>query len=186
MTTLSTRRIRLTAGLLGFFAILPGAHAAITATTGNVTAGPAPASVLVGALESDTVIPAFGERRRQVLTVPLNLDITAVGIYDVTNPGLTPGVVPPGTTISSYFLHGDALGAGQANLNGSITFDERIIGIQITDAGLKHLYGLKSLKTLRVYGSYSASKQWRVQVTKAGIEAIQEALPNCKIISDFK
>lgn len=136
MTTSFKRRACLTASLLGLFAILPGAHAAITGTTGNVVAVPAPASVLVGARESDAVIGAFAERRRRALTAPLNLDITAVGVYDVTNPGLTPGIVPPGTTVTSYFLHADAIGSGPASVSGSVSFDERILGIQITDAGL--------------------------------------------------
>lgn len=46
----------------------------------------------------------------------------------------------------------------------------------ITDAGLKHLSGLKQLKTLSLQ---------ETKVTPEGIAALQKALPECTIISDF-
>lgn len=46
----------------------------------------------------------------------------------------------------------------------------------ITDAGLKHLSGLKQLKTLTLQ---------ETNVTPEGIAALQKALPECTIISDY-
>jgi len=48
-----------------------------------------------------------------------------------------------------------------------------LYGTGITDAGLKHLEGLKKLKSLYV---------WQTQVTDAGVQALQQALPELKII----
>ncbi|WP_417383137.1 protein kinase domain-containing protein [Gimesia sp.] len=47
----------------------------------------------------------------------------------------------------------------------------------ITDAGLKHLHGLKKLELLDLRDT---------KVTRGGITALQQALPNCKIESNFK
>ncbi|MFI4849482.1 MAG: protein kinase [Gimesia chilikensis] len=47
----------------------------------------------------------------------------------------------------------------------------------ITDAGLKHLHGLKKLEMLDLRDT---------KVTSAGITALKQALPNCKIESNFK
>ena len=47
-----------------------------------------------------------------------------------------------------------------------------IRGTKITDAGLKHLEGLKQLQELHLEDT---------QVTDAGIAELQKALPNCKI-----
>lgn len=47
----------------------------------------------------------------------------------------------------------------------------------ITDAGLKHLHGLKNLEQLNLRDT---------KVTSAGVAALQKALPNCKIDSDFE
>jgi serine/threonine protein kinase/Leucine-rich repeat (LRR) protein len=47
----------------------------------------------------------------------------------------------------------------------------------ITDAGLQHLYGLKKLEDLNLRDT---------KVTAKGIDKLQKALPNCKIVSDFE
>jgi hypothetical protein len=44
---------------------------------------------------------------------------------------------------------------------------------KVTDAGLKHLSGLHRLRTLGVV---------ECAVTKAGIDELKEALPDCRII----
>ena len=136
MKTLRTRPACCLATVAGILSLAPASLAAITATTGNITVVPAPASVAVGAIENNTTIGAFDERQRRVLTQPLNLDITAVGNYDSGKPALTPGTVPAGTTINSHFLHADIIGAGPITLSGTITFDQPILGIEITDGAL--------------------------------------------------
>ena len=51
-----------------------------------------------------------------------------------------------------------------------------LTGNPITDADLEHLKSLKSLRTLDMS---------RTKVTKEGVEALKQALPNCAIVSDF-
>ena len=51
-----------------------------------------------------------------------------------------------------------------------------IYNTRITDTGLKHLHGLQKLEKLKLN---------QTQVTPAGIVALKQALPNCKIESDF-
>ncbi|MEO1574668.1 MAG: hypothetical protein AAFU65_06870 [Pseudomonadota bacterium] len=129
------------AAVLAALLASPSVAADITGTTGNIiTSNPLP-SVAPGAFESDTRVPAYEERQRRVLIAPMNVDITNVGVYDATNPMLTPGVIAPGTTVNSYFLHADAVSSGPVTLSGDITFDEDILGIQITDAGLDQTDG---------------------------------------------
>ena len=52
-----------------------------------------------------------------------------------------------------------------------------LTGTGITDAGLKHLAGLTNLQVLNLRGT---------QVTDQGVKKLQEALPNCKIITDLR
>lgn len=52
-----------------------------------------------------------------------------------------------------------------------------LMATPVTDAGLKHLYGLQHLEKLELQ---------QTKVTPEGITALQKALPECKIYSDFK
>jgi hypothetical protein len=47
----------------------------------------------------------------------------------------------------------------------------------VTDAGLSQLHGLKKLKRLYV---------WQSGVTQAGIDALKQALPECKVTAEVK
>jgi hypothetical protein len=50
-----------------------------------------------------------------------------------------------------------------------------LLGVNLTDAGLDHLRGLRRLEALEIVG-------WRQsQFTAAGVAKLQRALPNCKI-----
>jgi hypothetical protein len=49
-----------------------------------------------------------------------------------------------------------------------------LYGTRVSDAGLKHLAGLSSLKELDLTGT---------QVTADGVAALHKALPNCKTVS---
>jgi hypothetical protein len=118
---------------LGAFAVLAAvgasaAVAAITSTSGAVVKIAPPASVVAGALQSDTQISAFDEQQCVTLTSDLQLDVT---------PGGGPGVIPAGTSVSSQFLHFDpATSDDFVTLSGSITTDAAIIGAITSEANL--------------------------------------------------
>jgi hypothetical protein len=103
------------------------AVAAITSTGGAVVKIAPPASVVDGALESDTEIRAFDEQQCVTLTSPLQLDFSAVG---------GSGLIPAGTSVSSHLVHFDPTGVQTITLSGSITTDATIIGVMTTQAGL--------------------------------------------------
>jgi hypothetical protein len=117
---------------LGVLAVLAAvgastAVAAITSTSGAVVKIPPPASVVDGALESDTEIRAFDEQQCVTLASDLQLDVT---------PGGGPGVVPAGTSVSSQFLHFDPTGGSLVTLSGSITTDAPVLGVITSAANL--------------------------------------------------
>ncbi|HVT82639.1 MAG TPA: PEP-CTERM sorting domain-containing protein [Phycisphaerae bacterium] len=116
-------------------------HAAIIGTTGAVVVVPAPANTTNGVLESSTQILAFAERQSITLNAALDVDISVPG----TSPSgggqnLSPGTIPAGTVIDSYFLHFDVVGnPGASNAirgQGSLTFNANILGLIIFQAGL--------------------------------------------------
>jgi hypothetical protein len=49
----------------------------------------------------------------------------------------------------------------------------------VTDAGLKHLAGLKGLRELELRSASHVVKAG--QITEAAVAQLQQALPNCKI-----
>ena len=72
-------------------------------------------------------------------------------------------------------LHNSAVGdAGLAHLKGLANLGYlNLYGTQVTDAGLAHLTSLKKLGGLYL---------WQSKVTEAGVKALQEKLPDTKII----
>ena len=86
---------------------------------------PPPSSVEVGQLESDSDIFVFEEVRNQALSADLEVDITTAGSYGLP---LSPGVIPKGTVVSSYFVHVDPTLPTQT-YRGRLSADEEILGI---------------------------------------------------------
>jgi hypothetical protein len=114
-------------------ALAAGAGATIVGTTGAVTKIDPPASVELGALESDTTAFAFDERQDVTLASDLPLDVTASGLVD-DKADLTPGVVTKGTKVSSHLVHADRVGTrGKPKLvfDGTVTVDDEILGLAI-------------------------------------------------------
>lgn len=111
---------------------------ALLSTSGQVQIIAAPPSVREGALESDVVARVFAERLGFVLPTDLVTDITAPGAYD-TVAGLTPGVLPAGTVVDSFFLHADRVGSpgAAARYVGSVTFDVDILGLMVQVPALR-------------------------------------------------
>jgi MYXO-CTERM domain-containing protein len=108
-------------------AIVAPAFGAITTTTGSATITPIPPSLTIGAFESDTQVPVMFERNR-ILPEGQEVDISQIGLVDQLSD-LTPGLIPAGTRVASYIFHADGIGTGNHVFEGSVTFDEDILGI---------------------------------------------------------
>lgn len=131
----------ITVAMLCMFIILGSsvANAAIIGTSGVAVLIAAPASVVTGALQSDTLVRTFNEKQNIVLASPLAVDITSPGTYDGTGP-LTPGTIAAGTTVSSHYLHYDPANdtptSGIGTSNGTVIFDHQIIGVIVLSTNL--------------------------------------------------
>src|SRR5258708_6256378 len=115
------------------------ATASGVSSSGAVQLIPAPVSVQLGALESDTQIRLFNERRGVSLsTTGVAVDATAVGTYSSV-ASLTPGTISAGTLVDSYYLHADPVGASQ-NVGqleaGEVTFPTNVLRLIVLDPGL--------------------------------------------------
>ena len=126
------RMLAWTLGVLAAAALAAGAGATIVSTSGQMTLIPAPPSVDLGALQSNTTMFAFDEQQCVRTTRDLPVDITVPGTYD-DSIDLTPGVIPAGTLVSSHFVDADKIGIGAPpiQLEGSIVTSADILGIAI-------------------------------------------------------
>ncbi len=84
------------------------ALAVVTGTTGSAAVAPIPASLTLGAFESDSQARIMFERSRN-LPEGQEVDIRQPGLVDQTTD-LTPGLIPAGTAVRSYILHADSVG----------------------------------------------------------------------------
>jgi hypothetical protein len=103
----------------------------ITGTTGAVVVVDPPASVNMGAYESNTEIRLFGESYDVLLTRDVPVDITAAGVY-ASIASLTKGTLLAGERVNSYLFHFDP--SETTELYGSATFDNEILGVIVTNA----------------------------------------------------
>ena len=76
---------------------------------GEITEIPPPPSVQVGDLESNETMFIFLEVEVLILPTDLEVDITVDGFYDDLDD-LTPGIIPAGTAVNSWFVHSDVIG----------------------------------------------------------------------------
>lgn len=105
----------------------------IIATTGQVLVIPPPPSVFPNVLQSNEVVFAFPEQQNIVLPVGVGVNITQPGLYN-SLMSLTPGTLPAGTAVSSFYLHADPVGTGTSvTYIGSVTFDSDILGVILLD-----------------------------------------------------
>jgi hypothetical protein len=134
-------RNALSHGLLAVSAIFfcASANSGIIGMTGNILQISPPASVLVNSgLESNTTAFLFEEQNNDLLGVGAPVNITSPGFYN-SNGSLTPGTIPIGAVVDSYYYHSDPLGASSSNnqtYSTTITFDTDILGIAVLDASL--------------------------------------------------
>jgi len=120
---------------LSFFAALMQTHTAaadsgIAETTGAIVVVPAPYSVVAQHCESNTEIRAFVERRMFRLSKDIATNISTPGRFTWPDV-LSPGTIPSGTWVNSYFVHFDPLDSTPTMVNavGSITFTSDILGV---------------------------------------------------------
>lgn len=115
-------------------ALTTTANAGITSTSGAAQAISPPPSVIAGDWESDTVISVFSERQKVSLTSSVLTDISVPGTYGPDNFANTPGTLPAGTSVNTYFVHYDKVGGSDqiVDADGSVTFAEEILGLLIT------------------------------------------------------
>lgn len=102
--------------------------------SGAVVFVEAPESVRGGALVSDTGAHLFIECDVRTLAAPLRCDTTIPGIIAVGRPG-NPGTIFAGAHVRSYLLHADVSQGRSAVLQGTIVFEDEIIGV-ITERAL--------------------------------------------------
>ena len=113
--------------------------------SGAVRLIPPPASVQLGALESNTTLFLFAERTTYSLPQSVPVDISTPGTY--TTLPLSPSTINAGSLVDVYYLHHDQIGfnggtAPGQNLQGSITFDTDVIGIIALDPTLVATNGI--------------------------------------------
>ncbi len=122
---------------LCFLPLMATRSAADVITTGEVTLIPAPPSVQLNALQSDTNVYLFPEKQGITLSQNVNVDITTAGSYTAAaQTPFTPGVVAAGTVVNSWLVHFNPAD-GPLYGSGSLTFtDQKIVGIIATDANL--------------------------------------------------
>jgi hypothetical protein len=115
-------------------------HSAIVGTTGQIQLIARPESVLNNDLVSDATAVAFNELQFVTLSESVPVDMAGPGTYSNANPpGASSAAIPQGTLVHSYYLHADSVsGAAGAPIvfDGTITFDSRILGIQVRSATL--------------------------------------------------
>lgn len=90
-----------------------------------------PPSVLPGQFTNNSFIIMFEERTGLILTKPLALDATTQNITYTSKTQLTPGLVPAGTKINSYYVHADVTDAKVKFPTQFISFsqEEVILGL---------------------------------------------------------
>jgi hypothetical protein len=117
-------------------AFATGAEAAAPTLGGSVVQIAPPASVVPGALESNSQIRFFKERSAILLNQSITVEITQPSIVDQV-VDLTPGQIAANQLVDSYFLHTDTLaGSGIVTFQGSVVFDAPVLGILVLGSSL--------------------------------------------------
>jgi len=70
----------------------------------------------------------FNEVQDFELPIGVNVNISQPGFYNEISD-LTPATIPQGVSVNSYLLHLDGVGQNLVLLQGSVTFDQDILGL---------------------------------------------------------
>ncbi len=101
-------------------------------TTGPIVWIRPPDSLKEGDLEHDTEIRAFREKTVFPLPADVDVNVSLPGTYQEEGD-LTPATIPRNTIVNSYYVHVDPVGHNWQTYEGTIQFNEEIIGIIIRD-----------------------------------------------------
>jgi hypothetical protein len=95
-----------------------------------------PPSVQLDALESNQNAFFFAERVSFVLPSTIAVDASSPGTYNSVG-SLTPGIIPAGTVVDSFFLHADPFDPNNGVFySGTVSFLNPILGVIALSAGL--------------------------------------------------
>lgn len=109
---------------------------AILSTSGNITQGVIPSSLVGNATES-TQMFVYQERQDLLLPSTVLVNLASSGTYAPVTPN--PAATLPiatGTTVTSYLFHLDPPGTNLATIATTVTFDGDILGIITSLSGL--------------------------------------------------
>lgn len=112
----------------------------VLSTSGDVVEHSVPASLELDAFEAEGEIRLLTESENLTLSEAVTANVTLPSTCDAPED-LTPGEIPAGTTITSYLLHFDPV-SDDTTASGSVTFDERILGLIILSDDLFATDGL--------------------------------------------
>lgn len=152
----------------------------IAKPTGAVKVVDAPDDVRTGKYEDDREIRVFPERSNYVTESSVTVDISRPGTAPIVtqrrgrkgrlkqrvnvNPNLSVSTIPAGTRINSYYIHYDPVGVspGDRTASGSVTFEEKVLGIIISSSRLDESNGLLGLPGT----SYPGGAAQGIELTK--------------------
>lgn len=135
--------------MASFHVAAPTARGEIVAASGKVQVVEMPDAAPDGRLKLDPRIRIFVEQRDVTLDEAITVDVSRPGTVpkrtarygpkgkrkqkDNIDPNLSPKTIPAGTRVNSYYIHygTDGLAPTKRIASGSITFDDKIIGIVI-------------------------------------------------------
>ncbi len=137
----------LTGGCLAGSAV--ASHVSVTGAISVLSSSPS--SVEDGALIGDTPIYLFAEKQGVVLPQELTFNVTQPGTLPLADGlGTTPGDLPAGARVNSYYVHFQSLTGTRSNpvlASGTVHFDADILGIAVFDRRLSesdHDLGLET------------------------------------------
>jgi len=140
----------------------PGPEIPVLAN-GAVWFDPAPPNLAIGAIESDTDSPVFLEAGCTVLDNPIVVNRSSAGAFNGDSNENT--VVSAGTSIASYFVHGDRDNI-PGFLTGSATFtSQTILGLIYETAQFNATNFLEVTGTNYVYGPAEVNDNMTLDLT---------------------
>jgi len=110
-------------------------QAALISTTGAIVQGLPPSDLDYGGTVSSDQILLFQEQSSFPLPSDVPVDMTAPTTA-TGGPFTTAGSISSGTIVDSYFMHLHAYVPEAVTLSGSMTFDQDILGIMLSDESL--------------------------------------------------
>ena len=164
-------RIRTDLGMLGILALnVALSNLGALEISGEIEAVSAPASVTAGSFDSSS-IRFFAERDLALLESDVAVDMDALEGGGKLVSALSPGVIPAGNWVKTYFLHYDVMGQIRA---GSVTFDAPVIGLIFTKATLDASdASLGSPTTIYPYGKVARYRGTTSRVVNEGQDRVE-------------